>query len=240
MSSAAVWRSVSATRRVSCAAARSYSYGYGGTGQAPSTSFACGQARQHGRGFASEDAAIDADEYDRRYLIRNYNANGVRTKEGLCFVSGDGCTLKDTEGKTYLDFMSGIAVNALGHSDAAWADAVADQASTLAHVSNLFHSEPPLRLAKRLVDHSRFDRTFFCNSGTEANEAALKFARRFALHQHQHQQGHSASTLCEPGYAVGEDVNWKNRIVAFKNGFHGRTMGALSLTHKPAIRKVRR
>ena len=104
---------------------------------------------------------------------------------------------------------------ALGHGHAGWRDAVERQSRKLTHVSNLYHTLPALELAKDLVESTRhFDRVFFCNSGTEANEAALKFARRWAL----------ARPRCPA------------RTVSFKGSFHGRSMGALSLTHKPAIR----
>ncbi|KAA0147630.1 hypothetical protein FNF28_07542 [Cafeteria roenbergensis] len=167
--------------------------------------------------------ARTSEELERRYLMPTYSSNGVRIREGLTFAKGSGSYLIDTEGKRYLDFGAGIAVNALGHSDEAWARVVASQALTLAHSSNLVHTAPPLQLAKRLVELSCFDKAFFCNSGTEANEAALKFARRWALAQ----DGLTRWTaLARP----------RPRVVAFHGGFHGRTMGSLSVTHKPAIR----
>ncbi len=127
----------------------------------------------------------------------------------VVFERGEGAYLFDSEGKRYLDFASGIAVTALGHSDPAWAAAVAEQARTLTHVSNLFHTRPHVELAQRLISRSFADRVFFCNSGAEANEAALKFARRYARAHH------------------GEG---RTGFLAFKGGFHGRTIGALSLT----------
>jgi acetylornithine aminotransferase len=83
--------------------------------------------------------------------------------------------------KAYLDFTAGIAVNALGHSDEGWQRALRDQAGLLCHTSNLFHTAPAARLARSLVENSFADRVFFCNSGTEANEAAIKFARKFQV-----------------------------------------------------------
>lgn len=148
-------------------------------------------------------------------LMHTYTPNGVRTMEDLVLTHGQGAWLFDANGKKYLDFFSGIAVNILGHSDSEWCAAIADQASKLTHVSNLFHSTPPLELAQLLVEHSTFDKVFFCNSGTEANEAAYKFARLYGAQQ---------STT-------------KNKFIAFKGGFHGRTAAALSLTFKPAIRE---
>lgn len=127
----------------------------------------------------------------------------------VVFDHGEGVYLWDTEGRRYLDFTSGIAVTALGHSDPHWVAAVCEQAGRLAHVSNLYHTEPHVALARRLVENSFADRVFFCNSGSEANETALKFARKYARTHH------------------GEG---KTGFVAFSGGFHGRTMGALSVT----------
>jgi predicted acetylornithine/succinylornithine family transaminase len=133
----------------------------------------------------------------------------------MVFVRGEGAYLFDTEGKSYLDMTAGIAVTALGHSDPEWADVVAEQACELTHISNLYHSAPHIELAARLVEHSFADRVFYCNSGTEANEAAIKFARKWARSQ-------------------GEDG--RTGIVAFEGGFHGRTIGALSATAKARYR----
>lgn len=83
------------------------------------------------------------------------------------FTSGAGAYLYDQQGKEYLDFNAGIAVNLLGHGNTEWSDTVAQQAKDLAHVSNLFHSSPPLKLAQDLIEHSHFDKVFFANSGTE-------------------------------------------------------------------------
>ncbi|CAN5783806.1 aspartate aminotransferase family protein [soil metagenome] len=130
------------------------------------------------------------------------------------FVAGEGSYLIDEAGRSYLDFTSGIAVNALGYGDRDVASAIRDALSSgLIHTSNLFRTRPAVELAQWLVDHSFGDRVFFCNSGAEANEAALKFARRHAR-------------------AIGGDQ--KVEIVAFRGGFHGRTMGALSATDRPA------
>ena len=140
---------------------------------------------------------------EQRYLVQTY----VRPE--VVFSHGKGAYLWDTEGERYLDFTSGIAVTALGHADPEWVAAVQEQAERLAHVSNLYHTEPHVALARRLVEGSFADRVFFCNSGSEANETALKFARKMA----RQRRG--------PG---------KNGFVAFSGGFHGRTMGALSVT----------
>ena len=126
---------------------------------------------------------------------------------------GQGMTLYDTEGRAYLDFVAGIAVMALGHSDPGVVAAIQEQAGRLMHVSNLFYTEPMARLAAQLCELSFADRVFFCNSGSEANEGAIKFARRYAK-------------------ANGHDD--KTQIVSFEHAFHGRTMGALAITPKEA------
>ncbi|KAM1023989.1 hypothetical protein ACFX2I_037199 [Malus domestica] len=132
--------------------------------------------------------------------------------------SGKGCKLYDTEWHKYLDLSSAIAVNVLGHGDEEWLKAMVDQAETLSHVSNLYYSIPQVELAKRLVGSSFADRVFFTNSGPEANEAAIKFARKFQRHAHPDAK--------EP--ATG--------FISFTNSFHGRTMGALALTSKEHYR----
>ncbi|KAF0699845.1 Aste57867_9621 [Aphanomyces stellatus] len=168
-----------------------------------------------------EGDAVSPESTENQYFVKTYNTNGVRTQEGLIITHGKGPYLFDSRGKKFLDFYSGIAVNALGHSDPEWADAIAAQAKKLCHVSNLFHSEPPLRLAKSLIENSSFDKVFFCNSGTEANEGAYKFARLYA------------NKVTKDTPLEGK----KNHVIAFKGGFHGRSCGALSLTYKPAIRE---
>jgi predicted acetylornithine/succinylornithine family transaminase len=146
---------------------------------------------------------------EARYLVQTY------VRPNIVFSHGDGAYLYDTAGNRYLDFAAGIAVVALGHSDPGWVNAVQAQAAKLAHVSNLFHTMPHVELARRLVDNSFADRVFFANSGSEANEAAFKFARKFAR-----SKGHENKT----------------GIVAFTGSFHGRTMGALAATAKDAYR----
>lgn len=127
------------------------------------------------------------------------------------FVSGKGCVVKDDEGNSYLDFLAGIATNVLGHAHPAVIKAINAQTATLSHVSNFFAHPQGLRLAARLqkMTGDTGARIFFCNSGAEANEAALKISRRTGRH----------------------------RIVATQGAFHGRTMGALSLTGQPAKRE---
>jgi acetylornithine aminotransferase len=121
---------------------------------------------------------------------------------------GEGARVWDVEGTEYLDFLAGIAVNALGHAHPVFVDAVSTQAAALAHVSNYFATAPQLELAERLTRLTGGDRVFLCNSGAEAIEAAVKLAR----------------------------LTGKPRILALENSFHGRTMGSLSLTGKPALR----
>jgi acetylornithine aminotransferase len=122
---------------------------------------------------------------------------------------GEGAYVWDAEGRRYLDFLAGIAVNALGHAHPAFVDAVAGQAARLAHVSNYFASEPQLELAERLVRLSGGSRVFFANSGAEAIEAAIKLSR----------------------------LTGRGRILSLAGSFHGRTMGSLSLTGKPALQE---
>lgn len=124
----------------------------------------------------------------------------------LVLVSGKGAKLFDKEGRAYLDFAAGIGVNGLGYGDRKVVGAIRQQAGRLVHASNLFHTEPPMALAERLVSLAFPAKVFFCNSGAEAGEGAIKFARRI-------------------GKAAG-----RTELVAFERGFHGRTMGALSLT----------
>ena len=142
-------------------------------------------------------------DLEQHYVIGTY------ARAPFVLDHGHGCWVYDADGKSYLDCMAGIAVNALGHADPELAAVLAEQASKLWHVSNLYHSAPQARLAQKLCETSFADRVFFCNSGAEANEAALKFSRKWA---------HDA---------FGPE---KHAIVAFTNAFHGRTFGALAVT----------
>jgi acetylornithine/N-succinyldiaminopimelate aminotransferase len=143
---------------------------------------------------------------EERYLMHTYKRGSVD------FVKGEGCLLWDADGKEYLDFLAGISVCSLGHCHPAVVNAVTQQTQQLMHVSNLFYTEPMAKLAQRLSDSSLGGRVFFCNSGTEANEAAIKVARK-----HAHGRGIAAP-----------------EIVSFEGEFHGRTYGALSATPKLA------
>ncbi len=143
-------------------------------------------------------------------LLQNYN------RAPLTFVRGEGCELIDDRGERYLDLIGGIAVCALGHAHPEIARAVASQAATLVHASNLFEHEPAGRLAAELARRSGFDRVFFCNSGTEANEAAIKLARKHAFRR-------------------GEIE--RTTILSCTGGFHGRTLGALAATPNAAYQE---
>lgn len=139
---------------------------------------------------------------------------GIYRQPARVFVAGEGCRLIDEEGHEYLDFVAGIAVNALGYGDAGITTAlVSALESGVIHTSNLYRTQAGEELAQELTVRSFADAVFFCNSGGEANEAAIKFARR-------------------RGRAVGTDA--KHEIVAFRGSFHGRLMGSLALTDRPA------
>jgi predicted acetylornithine/succinylornithine family transaminase len=137
---------------------------------------------------------------ERDYLMPTYGRNPVE------FVRGEGTKLWDSEGNEYLDFLGGISVVQLGHCHPAIVEAVTKQAQTLMHVGNLFYTEPQLRLAERLSKLAIGGKVFFCNSGAEANECAIKLARRHRP---------------------------EGEIVVLENAFHGRTLGALSATPQP-------
>ena len=139
---------------------------------------------------------------EERYLMRTYKRAPVD------FVRGEGALLWDADGKQYLDFLTGISVCSVGHCHPDVVKAVRDQARHLMHVSNLFYTEPMARLAERLSESSLGGRVFFANSGTEANECAIKIARK-----HAHARGITAP-----------------EIVSFESDFHGRSYGALSAT----------
>ncbi|MCX6027904.1 MAG: aspartate aminotransferase family protein [Chloroflexi bacterium] len=134
---------------------------------------------------------------------------GTYARAPFVLDHGQGCWVYDTDGAAYLDCMAGIAVNALGHADPELVAVLTEQAGKLWHVSNLYHSAPQARLAQKLCETSFADRVFFCNSGAEANEGALKFARKWAHDTY------------------GPE---KSAIVAFTGAFHGRTFGALAVT----------
>jgi predicted acetylornithine/succinylornithine family transaminase len=147
----------------------------------------------------------------RRLLLNNYN------RAPVVLSRGQGCQLWDADGRRFLDMTAGIAVCVLGHGDAGLAAALADQAGRLHHTSNLYFIEQQIRLAEALSRRAFQGKAFFCNSGTEANEAALKIARRYQ--------------------AVVKNQPERVDLVACENSFHGRTMGALSVTGQPKYRQ---
>jgi predicted acetylornithine/succinylornithine family transaminase len=136
------------------------------------------------------------------------NIIGTYRRQPVVFVRGEGAHLWDTEGKEYVDFVAGIAVCSLGHSHPKVVEAICRQAGTLMHVSNLYYTEPQIRLAEMLVENSFADKVFFCNSGAEANEAAIKLARKY---------GH-------------DNLKGRYEILTMKGSFHGRTLAAITAT----------
>jgi len=143
---------------------------------------------------------------ERDHIVHTYK------RAPMVLSHGQGVHVWDTEGREYLDFMAGIAVNALGHADPGLAAALADQMGKLVHTSNLYYTVPQTQLAEKLTSRSFADKVFFTNSGTEANEGAIKFARKYAR------------------LTSGTDT--KTQIVCFDHAFHGRTIGSLALTPK--------
>jgi predicted acetylornithine/succinylornithine family transaminase len=147
-------------------------------------------------------------QLERDYLLQNY------ARYPLALARGKGCYVYDLEGKRYLDFITGIGVSGLGHAHPRIVKVIRDQAGLLLHTSNLYYHQYQGPLAKRLVEMSGLARAFFCNSGTEAIEGAIKM-----VHSH--------------GRAIGPE---KHEIIALENSFHGRTIGALSITGQPKYR----
>ncbi|HEY1340777.1 MAG TPA: aspartate aminotransferase family protein [Bryobacteraceae bacterium] len=148
-------------------------------------------------------------DLERDYLLQNYG------RYPLVLARGKGCLLYDTAGKRYLDFITGIGVNALGHAHPRMVKVIRDQAALLVHSSNLYYHQYQGPLAKRLCQMSGLQRAFFCNSGTEAVEGALKMA-------------HAHGRALDPA---------KFEMISLDNSFHGRSFGALSLTGQEKYRK---
>jgi acetylornithine/N-succinyldiaminopimelate aminotransferase len=162
----------------------------------------------------SEQGGLDMDAQEimaleSRYVVHTYN------RPAFVLDRGEGMWVYDTEGKAYLDFLGGIAVNALGHRHPVILEAMEKQMARLLHVSNLYHTAPHSLLARDLAESSAADRVFFCNSGSEAVETCLKFARKWGRVAH---------------------AQARTAFVAFERSFHGRTMGALALTAKARYR----
>jgi acetylornithine/N-succinyldiaminopimelate aminotransferase len=145
----------------------------------------------------------DIKERDRQYIIGTY------TRSELCIVKGSGAACWSPEGKKYIDFSSGIGVNSLGYSDGGWVKAVTEQMQKVQHTSNLYYTEPCGELAEMLIKRTGFDKAFFCNSGAEANEGAIKAARKYSFMK----------------YGKG-----RYEIITLQDSFHGRTMATITAT----------
>lgn len=156
------------------------------------------------------DNKSDTQNQADMYMFRTYS------RFPITLVRGEGCRVWDENGKEYLDFVGGIAVCALGHSSPVVTKALEKQSKELVHVSNLYYTVPQVQLARLLVENSFADRVFFCNSGAEANEAAIKLARRYSNDKYH-----------------GE----RNIIISMKGSFHGRTMATLSATGQDKIKE---
>src|SRR6202522_3579537 len=154
---------------------------------------------------------------EARYLMNTYR------RPPVVFTHGRGCRLYDSQGREYLDFLGGIAVNALGHAHPRLVRVIRCEAGRAIHLSNLFQNPYQAPLAPKLVEWSGLDRVFFTNSGTEAIDGALKLARAYA-HAKQKSGG-------------SQSAGKKTRILALENSFHGRTFGAVSITHTGNIRE---
>ncbi|RJL23478.1 bifunctional acetylornithine/succinyldiaminopimelate transaminase [Pectobacterium polaris] len=155
--------------------------------------------------MAAEQKAVTRDTHDKVILPVYAPAKFVPVK-------GKGSRVWDQDGREYIDFSGGIAVTALGHCHPALVNALQQQGETLWHTSNIFTNEPALRLASKLIDATFADRVFFVNSGAEANEAAFKLARHYAVKRHS---------------------PYKTKIIAFYNAFHGRTLFTVSVGGQP-------
>ncbi len=154
--------------------------------------------------IVQEGDAMNWIERESKALIQFYR------RQNVVFVKGEGCWLYDENGKKYLDLVAGIAAISIGHSHPQFIRKVSEQLQKLVHVSNLYYTIPQIQLAEKLSEISGLDRFFFCNSGAEAVEAALKVARK---------------------------ATSRKKFIAFTGSFHGRTMGALSVTYKEKFRK---
>ncbi|PCG18976.1 aspartate aminotransferase family protein [Brachyspira sp. G79] len=161
----------------------------------------------------------NTENSDKSKLKKEYTNNSKKyvantyARFDLVLESGNGAKLKDIEGKEYIDLGSGIGVNSIGYANKSWINAVNNQAKTLQHTSNLYYNKPYIDLAKKLCSITKYDKVFFCNSGAEANEAAIKCARKYSFDKYS---------------KYGEYK--RNKIVTLKNSFHGRTMATLSAT----------
>lgn len=142
-------------------------------------------------------------DIDKQYVMNTYNRYDLEIVEGM------GCNCYDVQGKEYLDLSSGIGVNSLGYCDVGWVDSITQQVCKLNHTSNLYYSQPCALLAEKLCNRTGYDKVFFANSGAEANEGAIKIARKYSFDK----------------YGKGRD-----KIITLVNSFHGRTVTTLSAT----------
>ncbi|KPU45882.1 acetylornithine aminotransferase [Oxobacter pfennigii] len=149
-------------------------------------------------------------EIGNKYVMGNYKRGST------AFVKGMGSKVWDADGKEYIDFLAGIAVNSLGYNNKKLVEAIKEQSEKIMHSSNLFWVEPQVKLAQLICENSFADKVFFCNSGAEANEAAIKLARKYSLNKY------------------GSE---RYNIISMVNSFHGRTMGSLSATGQEKYHK---
>lgn len=149
-------------------------------------------------------------DLDAKYVVQTY------ARQPMVLARGEGVWVWDTDGKRFQDWVAGIAVDVLGHSHPKWVAAIREQAGRLVHTSNLYHNEHQAVLAREIVGITGLDRVFFANSGTEANEAAIKIARRWAKAYHS---------------------DAKHKLITFVNSFHGRTYGGMSATGQEKYQK---
>lgn len=146
---------------------------------------------------------IELKDQDQRYIVGTYK------RSDLCLSEGNGALVKSLDGKDYIDFTAGIGVNSFGYSDSGWVEAIAAQAGKLQHTSNLYYTEPAVKVARLLVERSKMNKVFFANSGAEANECAIKTARKYGNEKYGTR---------------------RNEIITLKNSFHGRTMTTITAT----------
>lgn len=145
---------------------------------------------------------------DKEYVANTYQRFDV------CFVKGKNATVISDEGKSYIDFTSGIGVNSLGFCDEVWTKAITEQLELMQHCSNLYYNKPATELAQELINRTEFKKVFFVNSGAEANECAIKIARKY-----------------------GNNKGGRNEIITLEGSFHGRTMATLTATGQPSYHK---
>ncbi len=155
--------------------------------------------------------------FDEVYALdRNYYMNTFGDRTPLCITEGKGITLTANDGKTYKDFFAGIAVNCLGYGHERLTRELCDQVTKLIHISNIYYNEPQAKLSEMIVKNTCADRVFFCNSGAEANEGAIKLAKK---------------------YFVMKGQSEKREIITLKNSFHGRTLATVAATGQEKYQK---